>query len=132
MTTSLKTLAIAFIAFSGTFLLQAKTNAIEFNKEIASLYIELDEDLVDFTFHHRKDDNGLPVHEEIINFLDLVDFLDVPQPAGKMDQVSLLIKLVETAGYQKESRHPVYGNSGSKKGVADELLGWYLVFTKLH
>ena len=130
MTTNLKTLAIAVIAFSGTFLPQAKTNAIEFNKEIASLYIELNQGLIDFTFHHRRDDNGLPIHEEIVNFLDLVDFLDVPQPAGKMDQVALLIKLVETAGYRKESRHPVYGNSGSKKGIADELLGWYLVFTK--
>ncbi len=130
MTTSLKTLAIAFIAFSGTFLLQAKTNAIGFDKEIASLYIEYDEGFVDFTFHHRSDDNGIPFHEEVIHFRDLVDFLAVAEPDEKMDQVSLLIKLVEKAGYQKLSRHPVYGNSGSRKGKADELLGWYLVFTK--
>lgn len=130
MTTSLKTLAITFIAFSGTFLLQAKTNAIGFHKEIASLYIECDEELVDFTFHHRRNDNGIPWHDEVIHFRDLVDFLGVEEPEEKMDQVSLLIKLVEKAGYQKESRHPVYGNSGSKKGKADMLLGWYLVFTK--
>ena len=80
MTTSLKTLAIALIACCGTLLLQVKTNATGFDKEIASLYIECDGDLVDFTFHHRSDDNGIPLHEEVIHFRDLVDFLGVEEP----------------------------------------------------